>query len=72
MRDTVIQEVLKHKIIAIVRGMDKEQTVNIAKALYEGGIRFIEVTFNQRNRKNFIRPLIQSGRSGRQWEIKCM
>ena len=55
MRDTVIQEVLKHKIIAIVRGMDKEQTVNIAKALYEGGIRFIEVTFNQKKPEEFYK-----------------
>ena len=55
MRDTVIQEVLKHMIIAIVRGMDKEQTVNIAKALYEGGIRFIEVTFNQKKPEEFYK-----------------
>lgn len=55
MRDTIIQEILKHKIIAIVRGMDKEQTVKIAKALYEGGIRFIEVTFNQKKPDEFYK-----------------
>ena len=48
MRELVIEEVKEHKIIAIVRGMDKEKTVKIAKALYEGGIRFVEVTFNQK------------------------
>ena len=53
MRETVIQEVLNHKIISIVRGMDKEKTVKIAKALYEGGIRFIEVTFNQKTPEKF-------------------
>ena len=53
MRDTVIKEVLNHKIISIVRGMDKEKTVKIAKALYEGGVRFIEVTFNQKNPEKF-------------------
>ena len=53
MRDTVINEVKKNKIIAIVRGMDKEKTVKIAKALYEGGIRFVEVTFNQKNPDKF-------------------
>ena len=53
MRETVMQEVLNHKIISIVRGMDKEKTVKIAKALYEGGIRFIEVTFNQKEPENF-------------------
>ena len=55
MRETIIQEVLNHKIIAIVRGMDKEQTVNIAKALYAGGIRFIEVTFNQKKPDEFYK-----------------
>lgn len=55
MRDTVIQEILKHKIIAIVRGMEKEQTVKIAKALYEGGVRFIEVTFNQKKPEEFYK-----------------
>lgn len=53
MRETIIQKVYENKIIAIVRGMDKEQTVKIAKALYEGGIRFVEVTFNQKNPDKF-------------------
>ena len=53
MRETVIQEVKKHKIISIVRGMDKEKAVKIAKALYEGGVRFIEVTFNQKYPERF-------------------
>ena len=53
MRETVIQEIYKNKIIAIIRGMDKEKTVNIARALYEGGIRFVEVTFNQKNPDKF-------------------
>ena len=53
MRETIIQKVYENKIIAIVRGMDKEKTVNIAKALYEGGIRFVEVTFNQKNPDKF-------------------
>lgn len=53
MRETIIKEVLKHKIIAIVRGMDKEKTLKIAHALYAGGIRFIEVTFNQKQPDRF-------------------
>lgn len=53
MRDKIIQEVYNNKIIAIVRGMNKEKTVKIANALYEGGIRFIEVTFNQKKPDKF-------------------
>lgn len=53
MREQVIETIKKEKIIAIVRGMNLEQTVNIAKALYEGGIRLIEVTFNQKCPEKF-------------------
>ena len=53
MRETVIEKIYENKIIAIIRGMDKEKTVKIAKALYEGGIRFVEVTFNQKNPEKF-------------------
>lgn len=55
MREKIIQEVLNHKIITIVRGMEKEQIINIAKALYDGGIRFIEVTFNQKKPDEFYK-----------------
>ena len=54
MRQQVIEKIKEEKIIAIVRGMDKEQTVKIAQALYEGGIRFIEVTFNQKCPEKFF------------------
>lgn len=53
MRETIIQDIYRNKIIAIVRGMDKEKTVKIARALYEGGVRFIEVTFNQKYPERF-------------------
>ena len=53
MRETVIREIYRNKIIAIVRGMDKEKSLKIARALYEGGIRFVEVTFNQKCPERF-------------------
>lgn len=37
----------KSKIIAIVRGLAPEHMVQLAEALYEGGIDLIEVTFHQ-------------------------
>lgn len=55
MRDTIIREVFNHKIIAIVRGMEQEQILKIANALYEGGVRFIEVTFNQKKPEEFYK-----------------
>lgn len=53
MREQVIEQIKKNKIIAIVRGLDQEKTVKIAQALYEGGIRLIEVTFNQKEPDKF-------------------
>ena len=35
------------KVVAIIRGMSPEICVKLAKAYWEGGIRFVEVTFNQ-------------------------
>lgn len=53
MRDAIINSVYENKIIAIVRGMEPEYCVSLAEALYAGGIKMIEVTFNQRSTDNF-------------------
>ncbi len=47
MREQIIQKVLERKIVAIVRGVYGEDCLNLAKALYEGGIELLEVTFDQ-------------------------
>ena len=52
-RDKIIQEVLVHKIIAIVRGVGYESLTALAKAFYDGGIRLMEVTFDQRDTDGF-------------------
>ncbi len=46
MREEVIERVLREKIIAIVRGVGSEQCMKVASALYEGGVRLMEVTYN--------------------------
>lgn len=46
-REEVLATIRSKKIIAIVRGFDKEQCVKLAEALYAGGINLIEVTFDQ-------------------------
>lgn len=53
MRQQTIQAILDHKIIAIVRGVDGDSILKIAHALYEGGIRLVEVTFNQKDPASF-------------------
>ena len=43
----VAQLVQETKVVAIVRGLDSGYE-QLAQALYDGGIRAIEVTFNQK------------------------
>jgi len=39
----------KYKIIAIIRGIELERLIPTAEALYKGGVRLMEVTFNQKS-----------------------
>ena len=54
MRETVINEICKQKVIAIVRGVSAQEAVDAAKALCEGGVTLIEVTFNQKSPESFV------------------
>lgn len=45
-RDILIHEMQREKVVAIARGVTAEQAVEAARALYAGGIRFMEVTFD--------------------------
>lgn len=38
---------MESKVIVVCRGIAQEEIVKVASALYEGGIRFMEVPFNQ-------------------------
>lgn len=49
MREQIIRAVEAEKIIAIVRGADPEQCLKVAQALYDGGIRLMEITYNQKD-----------------------
>lgn len=53
MSQTVIQEILNRKIIAIIRGIYGEDCGKLAQALYRGGIRLVEVTFDQSKERPF-------------------
>ncbi len=54
MREDVIKIIEKEKIISIIRGVIPEDAVKVAKALYDGGIKLVEVTFNQKCPEKFI------------------
>ncbi len=46
MREDVLKKIESEKLIAIVRGIAPESCVRVADALYEGGFRLMEITFN--------------------------
>jgi 2-dehydro-3-deoxyphosphogluconate aldolase/(4S)-4-hydroxy-2-oxoglutarate aldolase len=43
---TALQKILEYKVVAILRGCDPEQVVEIARALKEGGVKLLEITLN--------------------------
>jgi 2-dehydro-3-deoxyphosphogluconate aldolase/(4S)-4-hydroxy-2-oxoglutarate aldolase len=43
---STLSEILKHKVVAIIRGAKPTDVSKIAEALYEGGIRLMEITIN--------------------------
>ena len=45
-REEVIQTILSEKIIVIVRGVEREKLLPLAEAMYEGGIRLLEITYS--------------------------
>jgi len=46
MRNDIIKAIEKNKIIVIVRGVEKEKLIPLGEAMYDGGIRLLEVTYD--------------------------
>lgn len=46
MREKVIDLIKKEKIIVIVRGVEKDKLIPLANAMYNGGIKLLEVTYS--------------------------
>jgi len=47
MKEQVLDSILRNKVVAILRNVDDDKIYPTAEALYAGGIRLLEVTFNQ-------------------------
>ncbi len=41
-----VEKILNEKLIIIVRGIKKERLINLAQALYDGGVRLLEITYS--------------------------
>ena len=46
MKNKTISEILDNKVIIILRGVEREQLIPLAEALYAGGIRLAEITYS--------------------------
>ncbi len=46
MREEVIETIAREKIVAIIRGVPRDRTAPLLSALYAGGIRVAEITFD--------------------------
>ena len=46
MREKILQTIEKEKIIVIVRGVEREKLIPLVEAMYEGGVRLLEVTYS--------------------------
>ena len=49
MKNQVINRILEEKIVVIVRGIASYKIIPLAEAMYEGGIRALEITYNASN-----------------------
>lgn len=43
---SILEEIILHKIVAILRGVPPKRLLDVVHALYNGGIRLVEVTLN--------------------------
>ena len=48
MREQVLKAIRDTKVIAIVRGVVGEPCIRLAEAMYAGGIRLVEFTFDMK------------------------
>ncbi len=54
---TTLSQLLQYKIVAIVRGAQPTDVLSIAQALYEGGVKAIEITLNSANALEVIKNI---------------
>jgi 2-dehydro-3-deoxyphosphogluconate aldolase / (4S)-4-hydroxy-2-oxoglutarate aldolase len=45
----ILSQILHNKIVAIIRGVEPKNVLSVVQALFEGGIRVVEITLNSEN-----------------------
>lgn len=54
---TILSQLLQYKIIAIIRGAQPTDVLSIVEALYDGGIKAVEITLNSNNALQVINEI---------------
>lgn len=54
---STLTQILEHKIIAIIRCVEPKDVLNIVHALYEGGVRVLEITLNSQGALKSIKDI---------------
>lgn len=49
MREEVLAAIERERLIAIVRGVESSKCMKVAQALYDGGVRLLEITYDQKH-----------------------
>lgn len=57
MQTNLLDFILENKIVAIIRGIESDKILDVAQALYNGGIKCMEITFDQTSNENSIKCL---------------
>lgn len=55
-----LSQLLQHKIIAIIRGAQPADVLSIVQALYDGGVRAVEITLNSKDALQLINEISES------------
>lgn len=53
MREEIKKSILENRVVAIVRGLEPEKCMRLAEALCEGGIRLMELPYDQSDRSSW-------------------
>lgn len=55
---TILDKIIKNKIVAVIRGNNKEEAEAIIEGAIEGGIKIIEVTYTNKDASQIIKSLV--------------
>lgn len=57
LKHSIVSRLIESKVVAVIRGNDAEEAIQISKGAYEGGINAIELTYTTPNIKDAFKEL---------------